>query len=865
MIEVSQAFQDAWLNGNQKYIQLNFSDNTTLDDNSIVSESFSMKQALCEESQLMFGLTSSTEVSIQILNNNKQYKGLNMNILMGAVDDENHYYTMDLGTYKIENDVRSDDRLYRTLTAYDPLYNVLNNDYSEWYETLGSTFTLKQFRDAFFSHIGIVQETYTLEQDSVTLNKKPNVTSLSGKDVIQGICETSACFGFINYNGKFQYVSPTVGSGHFPSNALYPSNDFYPGDGADIVIDGSDDESAPVYGGLVYSDYYTHKITGARFVSTENTPMAGIGTGNVYQFADSVLFYNQTAPNLLSIVGRFLNQVENFFYIPSSIKARARVWAQLGDMLIVQAGENSVLMPVLERQMDGITALYDTYTAKGSEYYLYSANSITTRMTDAESRIGESESRIDDNESRIDDAEDEIADLDEKIDGVEISLKRTVDGLESRVAKSQREWDTTGYNIYEYGYEAPTNSEYPPSEYSGKYYLNQTNGALYYCNGSSWSYYTSFQTIQASLESDISQTADQISLKVSKGDVSSQLSIESGQITLSSGRLVITAGNFTLDAAGNAAATNFIAKRWVQIDSGSSGYVYLGGGSGGKLAILSNVSAMGNDGWVGSYGGVQCGDISCVGNITLDPGCHVYEYASNYSLQQYATQTWVSDNFASDLELSSVQTVAGDAYNNANTAIADAYNAQTQANNAYTLASNALKGVRGAGRESGTGKYFLHTLYDSSGTVYYTTMEIDTGSDRRLKVDIKPLDDFTDFYMELKVYKFKYNPKLEATRMRDYVHYGIMAQDTMELYDKYGIPSEDISLFYKEEADEVQKELTGEDTYWSMNRGELHALHIQMIQKQQRQIDAQQKEIDSLKAELNELKCLVMDCIGKEK
>ena len=846
MIEVSQAFQDAWLNGNQKYIQLNFSDNTTLDDNSIVSESFSMKQALCEESQLMFGLTSSTEVSIQILNNNKQYKGLNMNILMGAVDDENHYYTMDLGTYKIENDVRSDDRLYRTLTAYDPLYNVLNNDYSEWYETLGSTFTLKQFRDAFFSHIGIVQETYTLEQDSVALNKKPNVTSLSGKDIIQGICETSACFGFINYNGKFQYVSPTVGSGHFPSNALYPSNDFYPGDGADIVIDASDDESAPVYGGLVYSDYYTHKITGARFVSTENTPMAGIGTGNVYQFADSVLFYNQTAPNLLSIVGRFLNQVENFFYIPSSIKARARVWAQLGDMLIVQAGENSVLMPVLERQMDGITALYDTYTAKGNEYYLYSANSITTRMTDAESRIGESESRIDDNESRIDDAEGEIADLDEKIDGVEISLKRTVDGLESRVAKSQREWDTTGYNIYEYGYEAPTNSEYPPSEYSGKYYLNQTNGALYYCNGSSWSYYTSFQTIQASLESDISQTADQISLKVSKGDVSSQLSVESGQITLSSGRLVISSGNFQLDSSGYAKATGFTALDTIHLRTVSYNkdfYICAWSGSGFYVDFLDRDPLSSG---VNSFANVRAGTI----------------YSSGKAV---ATETWVNSNFASSSELSSVQTVAGNAYNNANTAIADAYNAQATASNAYSLASNALTGVSSGGRESGTGKYMVHSVYQSGSNVMYTTMEVTGASDSRLKIDIKPLDDFTDFYMELKVYKFKYNPKLEATRMRDYVHYGIMAQDTMELYDKYGIPSEDISLFYKEESDEVQKELTGEDTYWSMNRDELHALHIQMIQKQQRQIDAQQKEIDSLKAELNELKCLVMDCIGKEK
>lgn len=70
--------------------------------------------------------------------------------------------------------------------------------------------------------------------------------------------------------------------------------------------------------------------------------------------------------------------------------------------------------------------------------------------------------------------------------------------------------------------------------------------------------------------SQIKQTADEISLKVSKGDVSSQLSVESGQITLESGRLIISAGNFQLDASGNMTCTNANIKGTITLGGGSN-------------------------------------------------------------------------------------------------------------------------------------------------------------------------------------------------------------------------------------------------------------------------------------------------------
>ena len=52
--------------------------------------------------------------------------------------------------------------------------------------------------------------------------------------------------------------------------------------------------------------------------------------------------------------------------------------------------------------------------------------------------------------------------------------------------------------------------------------------------------------------------ADQIKLKVSKGDVSSQLSVESGQVSISGNRFVLEADNCSISADGTITAKNAV-------------------------------------------------------------------------------------------------------------------------------------------------------------------------------------------------------------------------------------------------------------------------------------------------------------------
>lgn len=419
MIDVSEEFKSAFLNGEQKSLSLAFSDGTTLTDDDIVAESLSITQTLCSEEQLVFGITSAAEFSVSIYNTGKRYKGLYVTPTITASDGET---SMSLGTYLIYEDVRSDDLSSRALTAYDPLYEVINADYTEWYTSL-SSMTFKEFRDAFFNHVGITQEEFELPTDSITINIKADESSISGATIIQGICEPNAAFGFINFDGNFQYVMPSLGGRHFPSDDIYPSDEFYPADGADIVFSTSDTETASVLGEFIYSDYYTHKITQARFDYTENTWEVVSGeSGNCYRFEDNVLYYGLSEETLTAICNSFLDIVQGFFYVPASVRGRSRLWAQPGDMVNVITTNDTALFPILTRTISGITALYDTYEAQGTEYYTYSVNSYYTKMTNAETRSSEIET--------------EVEEISETTGELKVSLQRTESGLESEVSRA---------------------------------------------------------------------------------------------------------------------------------------------------------------------------------------------------------------------------------------------------------------------------------------------------------------------------------------------------------------------------------------------------------------------------------------------
>lgn len=77
--------------------------------------------------------------------------------------------------------------------------------------------------------------------------------------------------------------------------------------------------------------------------------------------------------------------------------------------------------------------------------------------------------------------------------------------------------------------------------------------------------------------SKIQQNADAISLKVNKGEVSSEISVESGSVSIKGNRLTVESDNFSLDGSGEVAVTGSIktsgsSSSVAKLDSGSLGF-----------------------------------------------------------------------------------------------------------------------------------------------------------------------------------------------------------------------------------------------------------------------------------------------------
>ena len=124
------------------------------------------------------------------------------------------------------------------------------------------------------------------------------------------------------------------------------------------------------------------------------------------------------------------------------------------------------------------------------------------------------------------------------------------------VSSAQSKYDEKNYTVNYYGYGTPSAAGYDASGNSGKYYLDQTSGDLYLSDGSAWAKVETLQLITQKLQSSITANTNAIALKVSKGDVVSEINISHDTISLTSGRLIITSGNFQLDSSGNATLAN---------------------------------------------------------------------------------------------------------------------------------------------------------------------------------------------------------------------------------------------------------------------------------------------------------------------
>lgn len=670
-----QEYNDIYKNPVQKSMTITSSGGLTITNTNIVSEKMSLEKSLCSEDNLRYGRCEAACFKITIADIHHNLTDEWLTVEQDINTDENGYLLAEngsylltedgkrilikdgdiidchavLGRFRVHSDKPTNDRRWRELTCYDAMYEILNADVASWYNSLTFPMTIKNLRDSFFTHLGITQETKTLVNDSfVTMGGFSVIETLSGKTVIEAICELNGCFGQITPSGTFDYVSLC--------DADTLTLDYY--------VDGSG----------YYEDYTTAPITGVNARGTASDVGTFVGTDtNVYVLLGNPLIYGTEGTQALqTALTNLLDHIDNDSFRPFEVSAYGNPMLPLGTKLTVITRDQTIVSYVIRKTMTGIQGLRDRFVAKsekvqpalvnnmvndivrtkGKTHELeISVDGLTSRVTSTETNLQTNYSTTQQTQSLIQTSASsvlsqvsntyvtqttynaEIQNLQDQIDGrieyfdgnvvptlnnppanswtttaakdshvgdlyryhytdqgaektdyyrfdkdtstnpptyswvtlgeseadealrqaelanqkadaaqaqldaleldvttnysttsqMQSAIAQSAEDIVSTVSEAQSKYDTSGlgYTINYYGYGTPPSAQYPPASCTGKYYLDNSSGLVYYCDGTSWAVSGSrLNLITEEIRSTVSQQSNEIVLKVdSNGNI----------------------------------------------------------------------------------------------------------------------------------------------------------------------------------------------------------------------------------------------------------------------------------------------------------------------------------------------------------
>lgn len=381
----------------------------------ICSEEMSLEESICSDEDLRFGACEASCFKVRVVNSGS-FKGKNLVVkhemrvddekyLIDAngnriITDEGDYLIavagkQDLenvwGRYKVYSDEPSNDRMWRDLTCYDAMYEILNADVSSWYSSLTFPMTIKNLRDSFFTYLGITQETVTLINDLFeTQGGFITEGTLSGKIIIEAICELNGCFGHINRSGNFEYITlPTTDSITYR-----------------WYVDGTGK----------YEDYETEAITGITARAEATDVGASVGTtDNVLIIENNPLIYGAEGTlGLYIILANLLGVVSQITYRPFNVDTYGNPMLPIGTGVTVNTKkydpENgytpfAVESFVKSRTLKGIQGLVDSISATGKPQRDAQVNNVQSQILRIKGKVHLLRNTVDELYSEIYDAD----------------------------------------------------------------------------------------------------------------------------------------------------------------------------------------------------------------------------------------------------------------------------------------------------------------------------------------------------------------------------------------------------------------------------------------------------------------------------
>lgn len=270
--------------------------------------------------------------------------------------------------------------------------------------------------------------------------------------------------------------------------------------------------------------------------------------------------------------------------------------------------------------------------------------------------------------------------------------------------------------------------------------------------------------------------------------VISMINASADQIVLRGNRLIVECNNFELDGSGRVHIIESLL-----FDSGEVSGVEILGHDGRNNALLQNVKL----------------DLLSVTDANGE-NLATESYVDN-SLSDYATKSELPSGYFTDVD--------------------------------YTL------------NDSSTTKYSpRHFNKMSDFGSRESTLDIEgllisiPSSDKRLKNNIQSLRDIKSVYMAMCPVEYTWKPGYITQHTG--LQFGLIAQDLEKILQDAGLS--DSGLVLKEDAEEDEKAIHGDSKTWKIDKENLHAMHIQMIQNQQKEIEELKRENKKLSEQMKE-------------
>lgn len=694
-------------------------------DNSMrEQDTFTLTETLNDGTELKFGSCLPNQISFTGREVPIATKGMKLRVaetLEGNEDDPFEY-----GTYTVQSDTPTADRTKRQITAYDAMYDIINADVKSWYDGLTFPMTLRQFRDSFFSHLGIEQKEASLVNDEMTVNKTLTTTqaedssvtaeaTISGKTIIEAICEINGAFGNIGRGGRFEYVIlKAITSALYPAEDLYPREDLFPSDANTESMTGH-------YITFDYEAFQSQAITQLEIRADDSTAGAIVGTsGNNYVISGNFLISDKTGAEMKQIANNLLPVIAQAAYTPiKSSECVGNPCLELGDPIRFNTSREIVESYILQRTLTGVQSKRDSIVSTGTEKHT-AQNQTTREMVE--------------------------------------SIKRRTHALEETADHMQSTYEDL---------EEQTNSKFEQTAKSISAEVNRAQKAE--------------GQLDASLELKLGRDEND--------QVISMINASADQIVLRGNRLIVECNNFELDALGRVHIVDSLL-----FDSGEVSGVEILGHDGRNNVLLQNVKL----------------DLSSVTDANGE-NLVTESYVDN-SLSNYATKSELPSGYFTDVD--------------------------------YTLNNNS------------TTKYSpRHFNKMSDFGSRESTLDIEgllisiPSSDKRLKNNIQSLRDIKSVYMAMR--PVEYTWKSGYITQHTGLQFGLIAQDLEKILQDAGLS--DSGLVLKEDAEEDEKAIHGDSKTWKIDKENLHAMHIQMIQMQQKEIELLQQKNEDLERRLSAL------------